>query len=308
MKLKLVYFTLLAIVFILDPVSAHAWGPGTHLDIALTILQHSVWAMPAIRALIESFPEEYIYGSVSPDIINGKKYAGAIHHCHNWSIGKLILEEASTDMERAAAWGYLTHLAADCVAHNYFVPFKMIESFRHRSLSHIYWEMRFDLHVPDKCWREIKKVIRNDYTPFDHLLEKVLKKTLFSFRTNKRLFNSILILQKMKQLRFGLKTYAKVSRWQFNPKEVKDYHQLMMETVKDFLAHPEKARCLKAEPSGMRKLAYASEMRKHLRSARRKVSAKKIDQFVALIHDRLKKGVFDPTVQLPGIQELLQKV
>lgn len=300
-----VYFAFI-LAFLSDPANAHAWGPGTHLDIALTVLQHAAWVAPAVRALIETFPAEYIYGSVSPDIINGKKYAGAIHHCHNWSIGKLILEEAKTDMERAAAWGYLTHLAADCVAHNYFVPFKMIKSFRHRSLSHIYWEMRFDLHVPDQRWKEIKQVIRRDYVPFDHLLERVLKKTLFSFRTNKRIFNSVLILQKMRQLRFGLKTYAKVSRWEFTPKEVKPYSDLMWETVRNFLENPEKSKCLNAEPSGMRKLAYATEMRKQLRWAAKRVLPKKIDKFVETIQTRLKQGIFDPTIELPHIQELFK--
>ena len=298
-----VYFAFL-LGFLLNPSNAHAWGPGTHLDIALTVLQNAAWVLPAVRALIEAWPAEYIYGSVSPDIISGKKYAGAIYHCHNWSIGKLILEEAKTDMERAAAWGYLSHLAADCVAHNYFVPFKMIKSFRHRSLSHIYWEMRFDLHVPDRCWKEIGKVIRRDYVPFDHLLDRVLKKTLFSFRTNKRIFNSVLILQKMKQLRFGLKTYAKISRWEFSPKEVKPYHDLMMETVRNFLENPSKAKCLNAEPAGQRKLAYAAEMRKQLRWAAKRVPAKKIDKFVEMIQAKLKQGIFDPTVQLPNIQEL----
>ena len=97
-----VYFAFL-LGFLLNPSNAHAWGPGTHLDIALTVLQNAAWVLPAVRALIEAWPAEYIYGSVSPDIISGKKYAGAIYHCHNWSIGKLILEEAKTDMERAAA-------------------------------------------------------------------------------------------------------------------------------------------------------------------------------------------------------------
>src|SRR3990167_3174343 len=148
--LFIVYFILL---LLLTPAMVYAWGPGTHLEIAMTVLANSVWAAPAIRKLIQAFPSEYIYGNVSPDIIVGKKYAGAIHHCHNWAIGKLILEEAKTDSERASAWGYLTHLAADTVAHNYFVPVKIIQSFPNRSLGHVYWEMRGDIHVPENSWR-----------------------------------------------------------------------------------------------------------------------------------------------------------
>ena len=301
-----VYFPIIALLMLLDPAVVHAWGPGTHLDLALTVLQHSAWALPAVQRLLETYRDEYIYGSVSPDIVVGKKYAGAIYHCHNWSIGKLILEEAATDMERAAAWGYLTHLAADCVAHNYFVPTMMIKSYPYRSLSHIYWEMRFDLFVPDTCWKEVRKVTRHDYAPFDRLLERVLKKTLFSFRTNKKIFNSILILQKMRQLQFGLKTYAKASRRALEEREVKQYKELMMETVKDFLRHPERARCLNAEPSGMRKLTYANEMRVQLRkAASRGASQKSLEKFVEEVRRKLERGIFDPSVTLPNLQDFI---
>ncbi|MDO8494139.1 MAG: hypothetical protein Q7S68_02235, partial [Deltaproteobacteria bacterium] len=63
-------------ILLLLPSVAYAWGPGTHLDIAVTVLQNLAWVLPAIRKIIEKHPNEYIYGSVSPDIITGKKYAG----------------------------------------------------------------------------------------------------------------------------------------------------------------------------------------------------------------------------------------
>lgn len=260
-----IYTGFVFILFLLIPDGAYAWGPGTHLEIALAVLGNSLWCAPFIRGLIESHPAEFIYGHVSPDIIVGKKYAGAIHHCHNWSIGKLILEEAKNDWDRAAAWGYLTHLAADCVAHNYFVPYKMIQSFPNRSMGHAYWEMRFDLFVPDHCWKEIDKVIHRNYTSFDHLLERVLKKTIFSYRTNKKIFNSIMILHRMRQFRFGLKTYARASRWALDEGRVRHYKDLIFKSVREFLEQPEEAQCLKADPAGLRKLRYAQELRNHLR-------------------------------------------
>lgn len=292
-----VYATIVALLFLLDPRTAYAWGPGTHLEIALTILKHAAWCAPVMRNLIQTYPAEFIYGHVSPDIIMGKKYAGAMHHCHNWSIGKLILEEAATDMDRAAAWGYLTHLAADVVAHNYFVPFKLIQSFSNRTLGHVYWEMRFDLHVPEENWKALRSVIRHDYTSFDHLLERVLKKTLFSFRTNKKIFNSILILHKMKQFRFGLKSYAKASRWALTPSEAKHYQTMMWECVRDFLAHPERAQCLKSDPSGARKLRYAQEMQKKMRKYHAKPEAQ-TKSFIASIEKALQRSLFDPNVNL----------
>lgn len=293
------FFVYLTLLFCLLPAAAFAWGPGTHLDIALEVLKHAAWAVPLVKKLLEKHPEEFIYGAVSPDIIVGKKYAGAIHHCHNWSIGKLILEEARTDLEKASAWGYLTHLAADTVAHNCFVPFKIIQSYPNRSLGHVYWEMRYDIHVPESSWRELAHVIRHNFSPFDHLLNRVLKKTLFSFRTNKKIFNSILILHKMKQLRFGLKTYAKASRWALHDEDVVYFRKLVLETVRDFLKHPEKATCLTADPAGRRKLKYAMETSRMLRKENWEGSPR----FVARVRQKLEEGLFEPSVLLPNLAE-----
>ncbi|MDO8527063.1 MAG: zinc dependent phospholipase C family protein [Deltaproteobacteria bacterium] len=300
-----VYSTFFLVALLLDPATVHAWGPGMHLDIALTVLQHATWALPAVRKIITAYSDEFIYGAVSPDIITGKKYAGAIHHCHNWSIGKMILKEAKTDAERASAWGYLVHLSADTVAHNYFVPFKIIRSFPTRALSHAYWEMRYDIFVPEKSWRELDHVVQHNYKPFDYLLERVLKKTIFTFRTNKRIFNSILILHRMKKLRFGLKTYAKVSRWELPEKDVKHYRELVFVTVKDFLEHPDQARCLQADPAGQRKLAYAAETRKELKRLSRKLGEKKTEKFLAEVKQKFEKSLFDEAVVLPKAQDFL---
>lgn len=302
-----VYAAICALFWLADPTPAYAWGPGTHLEIALTVLKHAAWAAPVIRNLIQTYPAEFIYGHVSPDIIMGKKYAGAIHHCHNWAIGKLILEEADNDMDRAAAWGYLTHLAADCVAHNYFVPYKLIQSFPQRTLGHAYWEMRLDLFVPGDCWKAIGGVIHRDYTSFDHLLDRVLKKTLFSFRTNKKIFNSIMILHKMKQVRFGLRTYARASRWEITPARVKHYKDLMWESLRGFLAHPSQARCLAADPAGTRKLKYAAELRKGLRQTMKRQGIegeKHLQNFLDAVKGSLECGIYDPLVKLPDVASL----
>lgn len=296
-------FLSIIVFLILDPSPAFAWGPGTHLNLSLEILKNAALCWPVIRRLIEKYPNEFIYGSVSPDIVVGKKYAGAIHHCHNWSIGKLILEESKSDSERASAWGYLTHLAADTVAHNYFVPYEIIRSFPNRTLGHAYWEMRYDIFVPERSWLELGHVIRHRYTSFDHLLERVLKKTLFSFSTNKKIFNSILILHKMKQLRFGLKTYAKASRWVLTQRDADHFRALVRETIFDFLKNPEKARCLTADPAGTRKLKYANEISLKLRKGRRRgtVSEKETHEFVEKTRHKLHHTLFDSSLSLPSI-------
>ena len=301
------FFVYTLLVVFLIPNLAYAWGPGTHLEIALYAIAHAPVVLPVIRKLLAKHPEEFIYGSVSPDIIQGKKYAGYIHHCHNWNVAKVILEEAKSEKERAAAYGYLTHLAADCVAHNYFVPYKMIHSFPNLTLGHIYWEMRFDLRVPDEAWRHLPGVIRHSYNDFDHLLERVLKRTLFSFKTNKNIFNSILILQKMKRMRKMLKRYERASRWALTEDAASHFKKLVFKTVLDFLEHGEKAECFLADPSGMRKLAYAKSMRRRMRRLknRGKLNQSRSDEIIRTVQKGLLTSLFDPKMALPGLEELL---
>ena len=230
-----------------------------------------------------------------------------MYHCHNWSVGSLILNEAETDAQRAAAYGYLTHLAADSVAHNYFVPYKMIRSYSTRSLSHTYWEVRFDLDVPEEIWKVVPKVIQHDYHEFDYLLERVLKKTLFSFRTNKKIFNSILILQKLKQLRRTLKIYAKASRWVLSEKDRENYRRLALESVRDFLENGERAKCCLVDPAGLRKITYAVNLRRRLKSLVRKkvITVAQAETLVCRVKEGLQKSIFDPEGVLPDVQDIL---
>jgi len=303
----LIYTIIATVVFLLLPETAQAWGPGMHMFVGMTALAKIALAAPAVRALMEKFPDEFLYGAVVPDIVVGKKYAGYMHHCHNWDIGRLILSEAKTDRQRAAAYGYLMHLAADVVAHNYYIPFKMIKSYSARMLSHTYWEMRFDIGVPEKAWRQMDKVSKYEMGDFDLLLERVLKKTIFSYRTNKRIFSSILIFQKMRSMRDSLKLYAKTSRWEVGEENRQHYVDLTQEAALDFLAHPSSAGCLEIDPTGTARLTYARNLRRRIRIlAKRGVLTKRaVKTLIDLVKERLAVGLYRPNLVLPDVTDVL---
>lgn len=284
-----------------------AWGPGMHVELAMSVLAKAALVAPIIRGLIKRFPDAFIYGAASPDIIVGKKYAGYIHHCHNWRIGWLILNEAENDRQRAAAYGYLMHLAADVVAHNYYIPVKVVRSFEARMLTHTYWEMRFDLGVPEKAWDRIETVTRHEIEDFDRLLDRVLRKTLFSFSTNKRIFNTILILQKMKRLRKSLAFYARHSRFGMVEENRRHYYDLASEAVLDFLSRPDEAAVLSVDPAGLARLSYAKTLRKNIRAMLRRgiLSEKKAGRLVDLVEERLAVGLYRPEMSLPDIGDVL---
>lgn len=303
----LVHAIFAVILIVSLPSIAHAWGPGMHVEVAMSVLAKLTLVAPFIRELIKRYPNSFIYGAASPDIIVGKKYAGYFHHCHNWRIGWLILHEAKTDSQRAAAYGYLTHLAADVVAHNYYIPAKVVKSYTTRLLSHTYWEMRFDLGVGEDVWRKFNDITKDEIDDFDELLERVLKKTLFSFSTNKRIFNTILILQKMKRFRKSLSLYAKHSRFGIGEENRKHYVELTLESVFGFLSDPQRADCLEVDPAGIKKLAYAKALRRNIRSMLGcgLVDKKQVGKFIDLVKEELAIGLYRPEMLMPDVADIL---
>ncbi len=302
-----VYALIATCVFILLPADAFAWGPGVHVEIAITALAKMSLAIPPIRKLMKEYPDDFIYGASAPDIIIGKKLAGYLHHCHNWRMGWLILNEAVNDRQRAGAYGYLMHLAADVVAHNYYIPFKIVRSFDARTLSHTYWEMRFDLGVSEAAWRRLGQVAKHEFKEFDDLLNKILRKTIFSFKTNKRIFNGILILQKMRGMRHSLGLYAKKSRWHIEEENRQHYLDLAIEAALDFLAHPESAACLEVDPTGDARLSYAQNLRRRIRLMRRRglLDDDKALKIVDLVKERLAVALYRPDMVLPDVVDVL---
>lgn len=261
----LVYIILTTLVFVLSPSIAHAWGPGTHVEIAFALLEKLALMAPAVRMAIAGREEWFIYGSVAADTVVGKKFAGEHDHCHNWNVGFKVLKAAKTDRERAAAYGYLSHLAADVVAHNDYIPSQIIKSFKTRTLSHTYWEMRFDMHVRQEVWDKMTRMILGDFSPFDRLLKKVLKRALFSFKTSKKIFSGILALQRYKQFRRTFAAYAKKSRFKLDTKEISHYMRLAVASALSFLENPSDAACLNGDPTGNRKIKEALKLRRRLR-------------------------------------------
>src|SRR5205807_2512521 len=114
---------LLALVAVaLFPSVAHAWTPGTHIYLGESVLAN-LHQLPARAAdLLRAFPYDFLYGNIAADTSIAKKYAPVGRHCHAWHVGQEIFDLAHSDPLRAFGLGYLSHLAADSVAHNFFVP------------------------------------------------------------------------------------------------------------------------------------------------------------------------------------------
>src|SRR3989442_3924467 len=110
----------------LGPVAAHAWTPGTHVYLGESVLANLHQLSGAVADLLRAFPYDFLYGNIAADTSLAKKYAPVGRHCHAWHVGQEIFDLAHTDPLRAFGLGYLSHLAADAVAHNFFVPRQLV--------------------------------------------------------------------------------------------------------------------------------------------------------------------------------------
>lgn len=249
---------------LLWPGEALAWGMGTHLEIASRLLANPGTFPPTLQALLAAHPYDFLYGCLSADITIGKKFTHHLRNCHSWNMGRKVLATARTEREQACAWGYLAHLAADSVAHSYFIPYKTVRTFNSSLHNHAYWEMRIEAHIPAEIWDVARKVAAHDNRDNDRMLRSVLARTLFSFGTNKRIFNSIILLSQIEQWQKGLLAISARSRWTLDEEDQADYLNLAYAAAHSILADGDASPYLKADPTGERALRAATAIRRNL--------------------------------------------
>ena len=283
-------------VLVLLPGDAFAWGGGTHLQIGLSVLS-SLSALPeALATILESCPYDYLYGCLAPDITIAKKYTDYQSHCHRWQAGERLLAMARNDRERACAYGYLSHLAADLVAHNVYVPYKTIRSFSAMALRHTYWELRFESFVDGDIWQLARQACAVGRCHDDVLLRAVLVPTLLPFGANKRIFSSLLILARIRRWQAMLSTVANHSSHHLSAIDRADYLQMSTDAVMDLLTVGDSSWCFTADPTGEVALATSKVMRRHLRFLyqTRRITKEEGMERVAFLKPMLIRGMRDP--------------
>lgn len=282
-------------VILLVPEQAFAWGAGVHLTLGARILANPQALPLAMQTLLTTWPYDFLYGCVAADITLGKKYTHYLEHCHNWRIGLKILESADSQRMEACAWGYLAHLAADTVAHNYFVPFKMTRTFNTVMLKHTYWEIRAETTVAEKIWHLARELGAGDYRSHDKMLSSVLSDTILSFRTNKRLFNSMLLISRLQQWQKLLNSVSNRSKWEFTVEDQQEYIELAYTAVEGVLGD-EQSPFWQADPTGDRALTAAKLIRKNLNLLwlDGKLNNEDADLILGDLKKRFRNGITDP--------------
>jgi hypothetical protein len=298
-------FLLFFLFLFFFPEDSLAWGIGVHLQLGTSILGNLHQIPPGLAELLAAYPEHYLYGCVSADITLAKKFTHYLQHCHSWRIGKKILAEAGDDSQKACAYGYLAHLAADCVAHSYYVPYKVIRTFNTNLLGHAYWELRFEAKVPDPIWKRAAELATGDFTNNDAMLRRVLSDTIFSFRTNKKLFDSLLLLNRLQQWQKMIRSMDSASKWALGDREQQEYLDLAETATLSILNHMEDSDYYQADPTGERALTAAKVLRRNLNLLwlDDKLPQEDSDRFIAETKEKLKRGITNPERLLDFLTE-----
>jgi hypothetical protein len=210
-------------------------------------------------------------------------------------MGRKVLEAAEDDSQRACAYGYLSHLAADTVAHGYYVPFKLMCSYNTTLLNHAYWEMRFEAHVGDDAWRLARALGHFDFSDNDRMLRKVLANTIFSFATNKRLFDSLLLLNRLKRWQRTLAMLEHTTRRPLLENDRQEYLDLARDAVFSVLSAMEDSPWFNTDPTGERALAAAAKIRRNLNLLwlDGKLSEAEAQRLLLQVKGTLRAGLFD---------------
>lgn len=251
---------IVGIMLVALPTAAHAWTPGTHIFLAESVLANLAQLPVPVAELLRVFPYDFLYGNIAADTTIAKKYAPVGRHCHSWHVGQEIFDLAGTDVLRAFGLGYLSHLSADAVAHNFFVPRQLVVTSRTIALGHSWWESRFEAHLGDQYARTAMEIIRLDHGAANSHLDGILAPTIFSTRTSRRLFRGLVGLTETHSWQRAFRAVAESSRWGLSELRLERHMALSFELMMETLSG-RNGWVRRLDPSGEASIRLAKRMR-----------------------------------------------
>lgn len=263
-------FAAIGVIVVCMATEAHAWCSTTHVELARTTLAH-LGALPAaIAAILGGHRIAYIYGNIAADLVFAKKLSRVRQFCHHWSTAFRLLDEAPDDSSRAFAYGYLSHLAADTVAHGQFVPRQVAISRSTVNFGHLYWELRADALLPPESGELLREVVQADHAPYHRIIEPHFDPALLSFELNRRLFDRINEFILKPRFRRTVDLVDRCSRWYLSPALVERYRASCVDRIQSVLSEGARSAVLREDPNGNSALMQLRVNRREDRKRRRR--------------------------------------
>lgn len=286
---------------LLHPAPAFAWGPVTHVALGVQVLATVITPDHPLQATLLSIPEVFLYGSLAPDIVQGRRLTSRLRrHSHNWATGLGLLDSAQGAEQVAFAAGYLAHLAADVIAHNFYLPTRFIGRFESRIASHIYAEARYD-SLQDRDYHQmLASLMAANFHRLDAMLDRAVDSPLVRFSAHRRIFEGG--LKRMRQWNAIIKAFSPLEG--DDEVDQKLFSETSCAAVHGVMNHGAHAPACRFDPMGTEAVKSALASRRNLQrltkiSAAARATARELAG--AMVHDlyeHLRKGPFT----IPDIQ------
>jgi hypothetical protein len=253
MKKTALLVLLLLPVAVFLPDQAFAWGPGVHVALGNNVLGHLHLLSGQCAQLLQAYRQSFLYGCLSADILIGKGRKLTPTHCHSWIAGFNLLHTVKEPGLQAYAYGYLGHLAADVVAHNYYVPNELQLSNGRGRLNHVFIEMQADRKT-DFCQKQLRNILRFPPRFADDSLMAILQKSKLTFSVKKQVFKGSVALSRINPWRKSLRLMEQRFR-KHNTGEYLSYmRHLAFHLVVDCLNNLEHSEAVAFDPMGFENL------------------------------------------------------
>lgn len=237
-------FKLLIIIsFLLIPAVSFAWGPLTHIYLGNELFSLGALLPASLLEIIRRHRKDFLYGTLMADIIIGKKYMPKHKSSHSWEVAFDLMASARTDQQKAFVYGYMSHLAADTVAHNAYTVDR-------KNLGHTLMEMKADSIIDKRYWVQAIAIDRKTQVRNDLFLENTLDRFLFSFKTNKRIFKGMVFFSVINQQGIGDFIDKRLATSIPVRAKIEQLHEESLDKIVDLFQNWESSEVVKVNPSG----------------------------------------------------------
>jgi hypothetical protein len=245
-----------------------------------------------LYATLLACPEIFLYGSLAPDIVQGRRLQSRLRrHSHNWATGLSLLETAEGPAAQSFALGYLAHLAGDVVAHNFYLPACYVSRYDARLSGHIYFEACFDAAHEPSYQEVLLKLLALDFTSFDALLEKAVDSPVVSFAMHRRIFEGG--LKRIRQFNQIVKALGGAAR--LDLQDAQALYDASRAAIGEVAEQAGAASVCRFDPMGQQSLRQAAVARRRLRrlAGIRGKAAQSARELADSMHEQLRERLFE---------------
>ena len=263
--------TLIVIVVILCHENvALAWGPAAHISMGQSLLGQLSTMSAAVAAVLARDKIAYLYGIIAADVVFAKRLSRVKQSCHHWATAFRLLDRAESNRQQAFAYGYLSHLAADTVAHGLYVPHQVITTDMPMNIGHLYWELRADAVQNRAHWKTLEGMLRHDHDDHHERLSGELSGTFLPYELNRLVFDGLNTITSAEVFRRTLDVWGRYSSRPLPPPLMRYYHDESVMRMMAVLNEGDRCALLREDPNGTSAMMQVQVHRREWRKRRRR--------------------------------------